>query len=79
MYRYPTRPHTGPLSYARRLCYDHRQINSNFKGCPATDWSRDYEEIAKNEFTARYGLKIQECGLFVSEDLPFLGAKLKDD
>nr|CAD7196810.1 unnamed protein product [Timema douglasi] len=62
------RPHTGCEKLVQEMLYS--------KGLSTTsmEYGVKYEERALQEVEAAKGLKVNNCGLFVDESLPFLGA-----
>lgn len=59
---------TDPKKLANRI------IHSTFSGCAATKWGKDHENIAKINFENLYSKKVQDCGIFICHEYPFLAA-----
>lgn len=59
---------TNPIKLVKSI------LEPTFTGSVATRWGCDHEDIAKKAFESLYHLKVNNCGLFLSEDYPFLGA-----
>lgn len=62
------RESTNPQNIIKRI------LNESFTGLYATDWGRQNEETAKQQFALEHSCVIQECGLYVHKNFGFLGA-----
>lgn len=62
------RPTTSTKNTVKQTLY------SNFKGNTYTKHGLQYEGIAIAKFETTMGLKVDKCGLFIHERLPFLAA-----
>lgn len=49
-------------------------LYSQFQGNVATKWGNDHEKIAINTYMETGTVIIDECGLFIDEEYPFLAA-----